>query len=173
MVTEKSCNLSEQPVDLDLDHGRAISNESPSSPSSNNNQSIKKKHNPRMTFICCQVLPFFSVSTHCSWLAFFSLLFIQLKPHYLRFSGFILLYVQLPKKYYEMSFIYDYSHFQYPYCNQPVLFAQLENVNKLQINNHTVDVNEIKTKAKPSQVTFKMATHSIVQFSPKTIQWYH
>ena len=37
-----------------LDLGRQISNE-PFSP--NNNQSIKRKHNPRMTIICYQILP--------------------------------------------------------------------------------------------------------------------
>ena len=33
--------------------------------------------------------------------------------------------------------------------------------------------NKIKTKTKPSYVTFKLATRSIVWFSPQTIQWYH
>ena len=38
------------------------------------------------------------------------------------------------QKYHEMSFIYNYSHFSYSFCNQPVLFGQLENVNNLWSN---------------------------------------
>ena len=45
------------------------------------------------------------------------------------------------QKYHEMSFIYNYSHFQYSFCNQPVLFAQHENVNKLWNNNRIMQVN--------------------------------
>ena len=50
-----------------LDVGRPISNETPPV-SPNENQSIKRKHNTRMTIICYQVLPLvrlsFTVSTH-------------------------------------------------------------------------------------------------------------
>ena len=67
---------------------------------------------------------------------------LELKPHYLLFRGFIFLCMQLSKKYHEMFFIYNYSHFQYSFCIQPVLFAHLENVNKLWNNNRTVHVNE-------------------------------
>ena len=35
------------------------------------------------------------------------------------------------QKYQEMFFIYNYSHFYYSFGNQPVLFTQLKNVNKL------------------------------------------
>ena len=49
-----------------LDLGRPISNETP--PNLNNNQSIKTKHNPRMTILCYHVHPLgwllLSVSTH-------------------------------------------------------------------------------------------------------------
>ena len=38
-----------------LDLGRPISNEPPP-PSPNDNQSVKRKHNPRMSIICYQVL---------------------------------------------------------------------------------------------------------------------
>ena len=69
-----------------------------------------------------------------------------------------------------MYFIYNYSHIQYSFCNQLVLFAQLENLNKL---NRSVHVNEVKTKAKLSQITLKLATRSIVRFRPQTMQWYH
>ena len=48
-----------------LDLGRPISNEPPSP---NNNQSIKRKQNSKLTIICYQVLPLgwlsISVSTH-------------------------------------------------------------------------------------------------------------
>ena len=46
------------------------------------------------------------------------------------------------QKYHEMFFIYSYSPFWFSVCNKPVLFAQLENVNKLWNNNRTVHVNE-------------------------------
>ena len=36
----------------------------------------------------------------------------------------------------------NYSHFYYSFCNQPVLFAQLENVSKLWNNKSTVYVSE-------------------------------
>ena len=49
-----------------LDYGRPTSNFDitlPPSPSPNNNQSIKRKHNPRMTIVCYQVFP-------SGWLSF-------------------------------------------------------------------------------------------------------
>ena len=54
-------------------------------------------------------------------------------------SGFSWLYTlvcAVAKKYHEMSFICN------SFCNQPVLFAQLENINKLRNNNRTVHKNE-------------------------------
>ena len=49
-----------------LDLGRPISNEPPAPP--NDNQSVKRKHNLRMTIICHQVFPagrlLFPVSAH-------------------------------------------------------------------------------------------------------------
>ena len=71
-----------------LDLGRPIRNEHPSPPSlslsPNDNQSIKRKHNPRMTMICYQVFPsgrlfFFSINS-LTCLAFHWLLSVQLKP---------------------------------------------------------------------------------------------
>ena len=103
-----------------LDLGRLISNEPPST---NDSQSIKRKHNPRMTIIFYQVL-----------------------------------------------FINNYSHFWYSFCNEPALFAQLENVNDLWNNNRTVHVNnETKTQTKPSHVTFIMTRRSIIRFNPQTM----
>ena len=34
-------------------------------------------------------------------------------------------------------------------------------------------INEIKTKAKPNHVIFKVTTHSIVRYSPQRMQWRH
>ena len=47
------------------------------------------------------------------------------------FSWLYALECAVVQKYHEISFIYNYSHFKYLFCNQPVLFAQYENVNKL------------------------------------------
>ena len=65
-----------------------------------------------------------------------------------------------------MSFIYSYSHFQYLLCNQPVLFAQLENVNELWNNNHTVHVNERnqnKNKTKSSYIQIDHGFYCLIQ----------
>ena len=73
-------------------------------------------------------------------------------------SDFLWLYTlvsALVQKYYEMSFIYNYSHYWYSFSNQPVLFAQFENVNKLWNNNLTMHVNERnqnKSKTKSSNI---------------------
>ena len=58
------------------------------------------------------------------------------------FSWLYALVCVVVQKYHEMSFIYNYSHFWYSFCNQPVLFAQFENVKKLRNNNDTVHVNK-------------------------------
>ena len=58
------------------------------------------------------------------------------------FSWFYTLVCAVAQKYHEMSFIYSYSHFWYSFRNQPISFAQLENVIKLWNNNRTVHVNE-------------------------------
>ena len=79
-----------------------------------------------------------------SLMAFFRPFLIQLKPHYLLFLGLMLSCVQLPKnitKCLLFTFIY-YSDFWYSFCNQPVLFAQLENVSKLRNNHRTEHLNE-------------------------------
>ena len=46
------------------------------------------------------------------------------------------------QKYYEISLFYNYSHFYYSFCNQPVSFAQLENINQLWNNNCAMHVNK-------------------------------
>ena len=56
-----------------------------------------------------------------------------------------------------MSFIYNYLDFEYSFCNQPVLFAQLESVDELWNNNHTMHVNKRfknknKTKSRDIQI---------------------
>ena len=58
------------------------------------------------------------------------------------FSWLYILVCAVVQKYHEMFFIYNYSHFRYSFCNQPILFVQLENVNKLWNNNRTLHVNE-------------------------------
>ena len=82
------------------------------------------------------------------------LLFISLKPRYLLFRGFIATLVcAVVQKYHEMSFIYNYSHFWYSFCNQPVLFAKLENVSKPWNNSPTVHANERNQNKNKSKVT--------------------
>ena len=76
------------------------------------------------------------------------------------FSQFYTLVCAVIQKYHVMSFIYNYSDFQYSFCNRPVLFAHLEYVNASYVR-----TNEIKTKAKPIHVTFKLIMRSIIQFS--------
>ena len=75
--------------------------------------------------------------------------------------------------YHEMFFIYNYSHLQYSFCNQPVLFAQLKNVRNYGTTTAPcMWTNEIKTKTKSSHVTLKLTTRFIVRFSPQAMQWY-
>ena len=69
-------------------------------------------------------------------------------------------------KYHEMSFIYSYSYFQYSFCNQPILFAQLEKVNKLWNSNRTVHVNEPnqnKNKTKLCHIQIDHAFYCSIQ----------
>ena len=73
------------------------------------------------------------------------------------FSWLYTLVCAIVQKYNEMSFVNNYSHFQDSFCNQPVLFAQFENVNKPLNNHRTVDVNERnqnknKTKSRHIQI---------------------
>ena len=54
-------------------------------------------------------------------------------------------------------FVCNYSHFWYSFCNQPVLFARLENVSKPWNNSRTVQVkernqNKSKTKSRHIQI---------------------
>ena len=63
------------------------------SPSPNDNQSIRRKYNPRMTIICYKIL----LSGRLSCPAFLGLFFIKLKYHYLLFWGFIFFRVQFSK----------------------------------------------------------------------------
>ena len=61
-----------------------------------------------------------------------------------------------------MSFIYNYLHFKYSFCNQPLSFSQLENVSKLLNNNHTVNVNkrnENKNKIKLRHIQIDQLLH--------------
>ena len=95
-----------------LDLGRPILNV-PHSP--NDNQSIKRNHNPRMTIICYQVLPSsrlsFSVSTQWFYLAFSLTSFHLAEFSLSAFSWLYTLMWAVVHKYHEMSFIYNYSLF--------------------------------------------------------------
>ena len=101
-------------------------------PSPNDNQSIKRTHNPRIPFFTSFHLAEASPST---------------------FSSLYTLVCAVVLKYHKMYFIYNYSHFWYSFCNQPVLLAQLENVNKLWNNNHAHrNQNKNKTKLRHFQI---------------------
>ena len=142
-----------------LDLGRPISNK-PFHPSPNDNQSVKRKHNPRMTIIWYQILPLgrlsFSISTHESCLGFLTSFHLAETS----LSAFLWLYTlvfAVAQNYHEMTFICNYLHFLHLFCNQLVSFAQLENVNKLWNNNCTVHVsernqNKNKTKSRHTQI---------------------
>ena len=133
-----------QPIDLEC----PISSES-LSPSPNDDQSIKRKHNRRMSS-CLSFRSVFVFSTNS--LILFGLPLTSFHLAEVSLSAFWWLYTlvyAVVQKYQEMSFIYNYLHFQYSFCNQPVLFAQLKNVNKLWENNCTMHVNkQLKNKNK-------------------------
>ena len=102
--------------------------------SPNNNESIKRKSNDG----CYMLSSLFFRSTlvfsiNSLILSGFPLTSFHLAEASL--SAFFWLYTlvcAVVHKYHEMSFINN-SHFQYSFCSQPVsvIFAQLENVNKL------------------------------------------
>ena len=99
-----------------------------------------------MTIICYQVLlsgrlSFFSL---CSLILHgFPLTSFHLPEASLSaFSWLYTLVCAFVQKYHKLSFIYNCSYFQYSFCNQPFLFAKLENVNKQWNNNRTINVNE-------------------------------
>ena len=87
----------------------------PPPPSSNDNQSVKRKHNPRMTIICYQVLlsgrlSFFSL---CSLILHgFPLTSFHLPEASLSaFSWLYTLVCAFVQKYHKLSFIYNCSYF--------------------------------------------------------------
>ena len=111
-----------------------------------------------MTIICYQVLPSgrlsFSVSIHFA------------EASLSAFSWLYALLCAVVQKYHEISFIYNYSHYWYLFCNQPVLFAQLENINKLWSNSRTVHVNERnqnKNKTKSRHIQIDHALYCSIQ----------
>ena len=100
----------------------------PSSP--NDNQSIKRKHNPRINIICYQVLPSgrlsfsaFVFSINSVILSGFPLTSFHLVEASLSAYSWLYTLCVVVRKYHKMYFIYNYSHFLYSFCNQPVLFA--------------------------------------------------
>ena len=113
------------------DLGHPILNEAPSQ---NNNQSIKRKHNLRMAIMLSgpSFRSPFVFNINSLILSGFLLTSFHLAEASLStFSWLYTLVCAVAQKYHKMSFIYNYSHLQYSFYNQPVLFAQLENVNKL------------------------------------------
>ena len=96
--------------------GRPISSNPRSSPPPpNDNQSMKRKHNPRMTSICYYVLHsgqlLYSVSTIIN-LVWFALTSFHLTE--VSLSAFLCIFVAgcaVVQKYQEMLFIFNYSHF--------------------------------------------------------------
>ena len=126
-----------------LDLGRPISNDP--NPSPNANQSIKRKHNPRKTimFSCHFFWSAFLFTINSLILSGFSLFSFHLAQASL--SPFLSLYTivcAVVQKYHEIFFIYNYSHFKCSFCNQSVLFAQLENINYVWKNNCTMHLNK-------------------------------
>ena len=124
-----------------------------------------------MTIIYYQVIPSgrlsFSVSTHLILSGFPLTSFYLAEASQSAFSWLYTIMCAVVQKYHEMSFIYNYSHFWYLFCNQPVL-------NKVWNNNHTVHMNERnRNKIKPSHVTFKLNTRSIVRFRAIIKGWLH
>ena len=90
------------------------------------------------------------------------------------FSSLCTLVCAVVQKYHEMYFIFNYSHFQYSFCNQPVLFAQLENVNKLWNNNRNVHVNKRdrnKNKTKSHHIQIHDLVHK--QYNGIIKGWHH
>ena len=99
---------------------------------------------------------------------------IEIKPH----SFFVLslpsyLVLSLSLSLYIYIYIYcrliwkNYVNFLYIYF----IFVMVKD--SYWLTAPCIWTNEIKTKTKPSKVTFKLTTHSIVQFSPQTMQWYY
>ena len=81
----------------------------------NDNQSMKRKHNPRMTLICYHALPsgqlfFFSINSLI--LSGFPLTFFDLaKVSLCAFSWLYTLVCVVIQKYHKICLIYNYSHF--------------------------------------------------------------
>ena len=132
------------------------------SPSPNGNQSIQIKHKTRMALICYQVLPSaFVFSINSLILSSFHLTFLHLAEASLSaFSWLYTLVCEVIQKYHEMYF--TYNNFQFSFCNQPALFAQGENVNKLWDNNRTVHVNERNQNKKSCLIQIEHLFHCLI-----------
>ena len=78
--------------------------------SPNDNQSIKRKHNPRMTIICSRSAFVFSINSLI--LSGFPVTsFYLAEASLFSLSWFYTLVCAVVQKYHQMSFIYSYSHF--------------------------------------------------------------
>ena len=60
--------------------------------------------------------------------------------------------------------IYNYSNFQYSFYNQPVFFAQIENANKLWNNNRNVHVNERNQNKNKTKLSHVQIDHALILF---------
>ena len=96
-----------------------------------------------------------------SWFPFFTSFHLaEASP-----STFLSLYTlvcAVVQKYHKTYFIYNYSHFWYSFCNQPVSLARLENVNKLWNNNHA-HRNQNKNKTKLRHIKIDHALYCSIQ----------
>ena len=96
-----------------------------------------------------------------SWFPFFTSFHLaEASPS--TFSSLYTLVCAVVQKYHKTYFIYNYSHFWYSFCNQPVLLARLENVNKLWNNNHA-HRNQNKNKTKLRHIKIDHALYCSIQ----------
>ena len=98
---------SSTPLTLDV---QFQTNTPPTISSPNNNQSFKRKHNPRMTIICSRSAFVFSINSLI--LSGFPVTsFYLAEASLFSLSWFYTHLCAVVQKYHQMSFIYSYSHF--------------------------------------------------------------
>ena len=85
------------------------------------------------------------------------------------FSWLYTLVCVVVPKYPKTSFIYNYSHFWYSFCNQSVLFAQLENANYGTATERICE--RTKSKQKQNRVTSQSNWPRVLLFYLAHIQW--
>ena len=125
-------------------------------PSPNENQSIKRKHNPRMTIKCYQVLPSgrlsFSVF-NLSNLSGFPLASFNLAAASLfAFSWLYALVRAVVQKYHQMSFIHNYSQFSTHFAINLFICTTWKLKQTMKQQSHRA-CERTKSKQKQNQVT--------------------